>query len=223
MAKHAGGINSAPRGSTGGTTFQRGRPRRKSATISRAKPHPHQPVTTAQDTQRDKMREAVAIINLLPNALYKPAWNNNSPKRSAYQVLLSWLLNELTWTGTLWSLNYGMSPAQLGPSFSTPTVPVNIVAPTRMRIYLPSTTPGDHTAGADLLSGWILPRYDPGAPPDPTAVFTLINGFPRSGAEYISDSLYPGTTYQSVWWFRHVGSNGQHYYSPTMTAGLTMP
>ncbi len=104
MARLTAGITGKAKGSVGVQTFQEARTTHGKRLTVREKPWPRSVPTPDQETARDKFRTAVYIAKTLEKTFYAPAFSQLQPKRSPYQILLSWILDNLEFSGSLWHL-----------------------------------------------------------------------------------------------------------------------
>jgi hypothetical protein len=90
-----GGIFSRPRGKTGGIVFGSARTRQGKLVTSRLLVPPSNPNTVAQQTQRNKFAEAIAIVRLIGSGIYQTDWNRAIGQLPGFQSLTSVFLNSL--------------------------------------------------------------------------------------------------------------------------------
>lgn len=90
-----GGIFSRPSGKTGGIVFGAARTRAGKLVTSRELVPPSNPNTVAQQTQRSKFAEAIAIVRLIGSGIYQGNWNRAIGQLPGFQSLVSVYLNAL--------------------------------------------------------------------------------------------------------------------------------
>lgn len=95
MSVLTGGIFSRPRGKTGGIVFGAARTRQGKLVTSRLLVPPSNPNTAAQQTQRSKFSEALAITRLLGPGIYQSDWNRAIGQLPGFNSLFSTYLNSL--------------------------------------------------------------------------------------------------------------------------------
>jgi hypothetical protein len=93
MAVLEGGIFSRPRGKTGGLVFGAARTRTGKLVTSRLLVPPSNPNTVAQQTQRGKFQEALAIVRNLGATIYQDDWNRAISQLPGFQSLMSIFLD----------------------------------------------------------------------------------------------------------------------------------
>ena len=96
MSKLKGGIFSKPSGQTAGLVFGAARTRTgKVATVRQLVP-PSNPDSPAQRTQRNKFKEALAIVRAIGASVYKDDFNRSISQLPGFQSLMSIITNSLT-------------------------------------------------------------------------------------------------------------------------------
>lgn len=95
MARLTGGIFSNPSGSTGGITFGAARTRQGKVVTARQKVSPSNPDTPAQQVQRTKFSEALAITKAIGPTYYQNDWNRAVSQLPGFQSLQSIMLRNL--------------------------------------------------------------------------------------------------------------------------------
>jgi hypothetical protein len=95
MAILEGGIFSNPRGKTGGIVFGAARTRTGKKVTSRLLVPPSNPNTAAQQVQRGKFAEALAIVRLLGSGIYQSDFNRSIGQLPGFQSVTSIFLNAL--------------------------------------------------------------------------------------------------------------------------------
>lgn len=90
-----GGIFSNPRGKTAGIVFGSARTRTGKKVTARQLVPPSNPNTAAQQTQRSKFAEAVAIVRLIGATVYQTDFNRAIGQLPGFQSLESIFLNSL--------------------------------------------------------------------------------------------------------------------------------
>lgn len=110
MAILEGGIFSNPRGKTGGIVFGAARTRTGKKVTSRLLVPPSNPNTAAQQVQRGKFSEALAIVRLIGSSFYQGDWNRAIGQLPGFQSMTSVFLNSLDAVeeiGTIPPINLG--------------------------------------------------------------------------------------------------------------------
>lgn len=131
-----GGIFSRPRGKTGGIVFGSARTRSGKLVTSRLLVAPSNPNTVAQQEQRNKFAEAIAIVRLIGSGIYQSDWNRAIGQLPGFQSLTSVFLNSLD------------------GSFDLTTIPpINLGA---------LHNPGISALGAGVVAGTIVVNWDTG-------------------------------------------------------------
>lgn len=105
-----GGIFSNPRGKTAGIVFGAARTRTGKKVTARQLVPPSNPNTAAQQTQRGKFAEAIAIVRLIGASIYQTDWNRAIGQLPGFQSLESVFLNALDSSfdiGTIPPINLG--------------------------------------------------------------------------------------------------------------------
>ena len=115
MSKLEGGIFSRPRGKTGGIVFGAARTRRGKQTTTRLLVPPSNPNTAAQQEQRSKFKDSLAIVKAAGPDAYQKAFNRTVSQLPGFQSLLSIILNNINAGGnvnspTLETLLRGSNP-----------------------------------------------------------------------------------------------------------------
>lgn len=95
MAILTGGIFSNPRGKVGGLVFGAARTRTGKKVTSRLLVPPSNPNTAAQQVQRSKFAEALAIVRLLGSGIYQGDFNRSIGQLPGFQSLTSIYLNSM--------------------------------------------------------------------------------------------------------------------------------
>jgi len=95
MSVLSGGIFSRPRGKTAGIVFGSARTRTGKLVTARELVPPSNPNTAAQQIQRGKFAEALAIVRLLGTSIYQDDWNRAIGQLPGFQSLDSVYLNSL--------------------------------------------------------------------------------------------------------------------------------
>lgn len=93
MAVLQGGIFSRPAGKTGGIVFGAARTRTGKLVTSRLLVAPSNPNTAAQQQQRSKFTEALAIVRNLGAAIYQEDWNRAISQLPGFQSMMSIFLD----------------------------------------------------------------------------------------------------------------------------------
>jgi hypothetical protein len=96
MAILEGGIFSNPRGKTGGIVFGAARTRTGKKVTSRLLVPPSNPNTAAQQTQRGKFAESLAIVRLIGSSFYSSDFNRSIGQLPGFQSLTSVFLNAMS-------------------------------------------------------------------------------------------------------------------------------
>lgn len=110
MAILEGGIFSNPRGKTGGIVFGAARTRTGKKVTSRLLVPPSNPNTAAQQVQRGKFAESLAIVRLIGSTIYQSDFNRSIGQLPGFQSLTSIYLNSLNASdviGTIPPINLG--------------------------------------------------------------------------------------------------------------------
>lgn len=105
-----GGIFSNPRGKTGGLVFGAARTRTGKKVTARLLVPPSNPNTAAQQIQRSKFAEALAIVRLIGATFYQSDWNRSIGQLPGFQSLTSIYLNsmdDIADIGVIPSINLG--------------------------------------------------------------------------------------------------------------------
>lgn len=156
MARLTAGITGTAKGSVGVQTFQRSRTAHGKRLTVREKPWPQGVPTPDQETARDKFRTAVWIAKTLDKTLYAPAFAQLSPKRSPYQILLSWILDHLEFDGTLWHLPRHSFEIRFSNIVGFLDATIEKQSPTLSRISWSTDLVGDHCNIIDIaVALWI--------------------------------------------------------------------
>ncbi len=95
MSVLTGGIFSRPRGKTAGLVFGSARTRTGKLVTARELVPPSNPNTAAQQIQRGKFAEALAIVRLLGATIYQEDWNRAIGQLPGFQSLDSVYLNAI--------------------------------------------------------------------------------------------------------------------------------
>lgn len=130
MAILEGGIFSNPRGKTGGIVFGAARTRTGKKVTSRLLVPPSNPNTAAQQVQRLKFANALAIVRLIGSAIYQSDWNRAIGQLPGFQSMTSVYLNSMDSVATL-----GVIPS------------INLGS-----LHQPATFVADSGAGSGLLN-----------------------------------------------------------------------
>lgn len=105
-----GGLFSNPRGKTGGVVFGAARTRTGKKVTSRLLVPPSNPNTAAQQTQRGKFAEALAIVRLIGSGIYQSDFNRSIGQLPGFQSMTSIYLNSMdavSSLGTIPPINLG--------------------------------------------------------------------------------------------------------------------
>jgi len=95
MAVLDGGLFSRPRGKTGGIVFGAARTRTGKQVTSRLLVPPANPNTTAQQTQRNKFSESLAIVRGIGSDVYADDFNRAISQLPGFQSLMSVMLKNM--------------------------------------------------------------------------------------------------------------------------------
>jgi len=95
MSVLTGGIFSNPSGKTGGVVFGAARTRTGKKVTSRLLVPPSNPNTAAQQTQRNKFKEALAIVRLLGTSIYQSIWNRAIGQLPGFQSMMNVFLTSI--------------------------------------------------------------------------------------------------------------------------------
>lgn len=95
MARIAGGIFSAPRGTTSGIVFGAARTRDGKVTTSRAWNKPANPRTGAQQLQRGKFLDCLQVVRDFGPSIYQGDWDRAIGQLPGFQSMMSILLHAL--------------------------------------------------------------------------------------------------------------------------------
>ena len=95
MAVLDGGLFSRPRGKTGGIVFGAARTRTGKQVTSRLLVPPSNPNTTAQQTQRNKFSESLAIVRGIGSDIYQDDFNRAVSQLPGFQSLMSTMLKNM--------------------------------------------------------------------------------------------------------------------------------
>lgn len=156
MARLTAGITGKAKGSVGVQTFQEARTTHGKRLTVREKPWPRSVPTPDQDTARDKFRTAVYIAKTLDKTFYAPAFSQLQPKRSPYQVLLSWILDNLEFDDDLWHLPRNTFEIRFSNIVGYVDPTVTQLTATATRVEWSTEIIGDHCSPDDLgVPSWI--------------------------------------------------------------------
>ena len=101
MSVLTGGIFSNPSGKTGGVVFGAARTRTGKKVTSRLLVPPSNPNTAAQQIQRGKFSQSLAIVRLIGSAIYQGDWNRSIGQLPGFQSMMNIFLNSLNSIYTL--------------------------------------------------------------------------------------------------------------------------
>lgn len=156
MARLTAGITGKAKGSVGVQTFQEARTTHGKRLTVREKPWPRSVPTPDQDTARDKFRTAVYIAKTLEKTFYAPAFSQLQPKRSPYQVLLSWILDNLEFDDDLWHLPRNNFEIRFSNIVGFVDASIEQMSATGTRLTWSTEIIGDHCSPSDRgVASWL--------------------------------------------------------------------
>lgn len=200
MAVLNGGIFSRPRGKTGGIVFGAARTREGKLVTSRLLVSPSNPNTAAQQTQRGKFAEALAIVRLIGSGVYQSDWNRAIGQLPGFQSLLSVYLNAVNSSKQIDTI----PPINLGSLHAPNTFSVNTGAIANQINLVWSTETGVNGTANDTLVALVVGDA-PGSNPLDREV-TVSTGALRSSGSQIVTMAGSGRDYNVLIYFKGAGT-----------------
>lgn len=209
MARLTAGITGSAKGSVGVQTFQRARTTHGRQLTVREKPWPQGVPTPDQETARDKFRTAVYLAKTLDKTFYAPAFAQLSPKRSPYQILLSWILDHLEFDGTLWHLPRHSFEIRFSNIVGFLDVQIIKQTATATRVYWSKELVGDHCSLDDYgVASWIPTCADQSVSSPWQALGGFLEFFRNNGFTAFNTNT-PGKEAAAILYFRNTDARGK--------------
>lgn len=209
MARLTAGITGTAKESVGVQTFQQSRTTHGKRLTVREKPWPQGVPTPEQDTARDKFRTAVYLAKTLEKSFYAPAFSQLSPKRSPYQILLSWILDNLDFDGNLWHLPRQSFAIRFSNIVGFLDPIVEKVSATFSRLHWSTDLVGDHCAPDDIgVASWIPTCADQSVSSPSQGGTGFLEFSRQNGITYINTNL-PGKEAAAILYFVNTDARGR--------------
>lgn len=209
MARLTAGITGSAKGSVGAQTFQQSRTTHGKRLTVREKPWPQGVPTPEQDTARDKFRTAVYLAKTLEKSFYAPAFSQLSPKRSPYQILLSWILDNLDFDGNLWHLPRQSFEIRFSNIVGFLDPEIIKQSATATRIYWSTDLVGDHCDPNDQgVWSWIPTCADQTVSSPSQGGSVILEFFRMTGSAFINSNT-PGKEAAAILYLLNTDARGR--------------